>query len=158
MFVQAEKGLSLRVLGPRELAVFIKDQRMDIAAYFLTEARRTVPAAADKSTGFLLDHLPQVLEAMSRFIEDGGSAEAQRKAVVLAQKHARERLQEQDYTVSQIQQEYAIVREAIIALIGTDVVFDKESLNLFAHISELTLAVVIETFLRSESDHETATN
>lgn len=152
-----ETGANFEIILPHQLASFIDERKMDIVAYFLSEARRRVPAAADKSTSFVLDHLPKVLEAMADFIRGDGNSEAKNRAIRFARLHAKERLTGSRYSPEQIREEYAIVREGILSLIGESTLLNHRSLTLFSHVCELTLAVVIEEFVEGRENPASAT-
>ena len=150
MYTSMIENLKSRPMSSQQLGLFIKDRHMEVIAFFLTEARRAVPAAANTSTGFLMDHLPEVLKTMAAYLLSEGSAQSRAASIEFARKHAMERLGNRKYTADQIRKEYAIVRKAILLLVGTDAIYSSHTVQMFSEICELTLAVVIETFVRHE--------
>ena len=142
-------GHSYFLVSKEYLADFIDNHRSEIVASFLGLARAEIPAAQDKDTYFLKDHLPDVLQQTANYMRSDGETRARDKSIELARKHALERAETDDYTAQQIRKEYAIVHELIFDLLGENRVLDKRAVVLFSAVSELTIAVVTEEFVKA---------
>ena len=95
----------------------IEHFKNEILEKWKRQCRSEVPAASNKSTTALEDHMPDILDEMVRTLRNGPTAGKTDAEIQLAKKHAKQRAQFRDYTIAQVIDEYRIAREIIIELL-----------------------------------------
>ncbi len=139
----------IHILSSLEFAQIIAKQKAVIVQNFIERARAEVPAARNEDDYYLRDHLPNVLDEMIDFLQAGGRGKLAAKAARMADNHGHQRARSTKYTVTDIRQEFSIVRELVFEQLQPHQVLKSEDTSHFAQICEVNLSHATEAFLRS---------
>src|SRR6266446_852880 len=100
---------------PRRLADFLRTHRETILSDWLTAVRSLAPARR-LDRPMLIDHLPQYLDDLADFLDEVRAGHTAAEPVKAPVMHALERL-EVGYNLSEVVEEYALLRQCIVELV-----------------------------------------
>lgn len=89
---------------------FIRENKDKILVRWEILSREMFPSASDKSRVAVRDHLPQLTDALCDVIESG----VFEKPETLGESHGRQRFSFGDYTLSQVMEEYWLLKKVIM--------------------------------------------
>lgn len=150
-FALFKKFRSPRLLTSVDFARMIAENKRTLIDRFIDTARAAVPHAGNENRAYIEDHLPEIVDRMIGFLAAGGSRRDYLESQEQARKHGRQRAQHPQYEVTDIRNEFSILRELLLALLTSDEVLDNTAVNLFAQISDSLLSHATEEFVRSST-------
>src|SRR6266446_236519 len=138
---------------PRRLADFLRTHRETILSDWLTAVRRLAPARR-LDRPMLLDHLPQYLDDLADFLDEVRAGHTAAEPVKAPVMHALERL-EVGYNLSEVVEEYALLRQCIVELVHREGAPAMRSAQLVRLHSGIDRAIVTSTARYHEASERT---
>ncbi|MBC7659569.1 MAG: PAS domain S-box protein [Chitinophagaceae bacterium] len=135
------------VLTDHDFASVVKMNKLDIERTWIAAVQRHVPAARDESVSFIRDHIPQILNRLIDVFGDGDTRQDFVKGMTIARSHGFQRSLSPDYNLSNLAQEFALLRETILDFSDKVGTLSSATLRLFSRFIEGVLLNASEQFL-----------
>ncbi len=134
----------------------IRIQKQKILARWEYLSRQKLPAAADKSRTAILDHLPELFDALCEVLE----TKILEKPKEISKIHGRQRFSFGSYTLAQVIDEYALLKDVIFDEISAEGKASFEEFRLIGRFFDAAMATASTEFatLRENEIKRTAKN
>lgn len=136
-------------------ATVLRENILEIMELWQAQVKKDVPAAKEKNSIALFDHLPDIILDISEIMErhagmvDIDSDTKYSGILVNSVHHGRQRAMMANYTVEQVVHEYIIFHRTLSEFINSHDAYDQKSSDLLGYVIETSILKSVGSFSRS---------